>query len=74
MVIVVKLVGVFRIDRFKEQSYSLACGSCATDVIDALKLSRQLLGIILINGVHAREDDPLYEGDSLTLMPLIEGG
>lgn len=74
IMITVKLVGVFRIDRFKEQSFSLLCGSCANDVIGTLKLSRRLLGIILINGVHASEDDPLQDGDSLTLMPLIEGG
>lgn len=74
MIITVKLVGVFRIDRFKEQSYPLPSGCRAADVIETLKLSRRLLGIILINGVHASEEDQLQDGDSLTLMPLIEGG
>jgi|GEM_PF-547881 len=74
IMITVKLVGVFRIDRFKEQRYPFPSGSRATDVIEALKLSRRLLGIILINGVHASEEDQLENGDILTLMPLIEGG
>lgn len=74
MIVTVKLVGVFRIDRFKEQRCSLRCGSRAADVIETLKLSRQLLGIILINGSHAREEDPLQDGDCLTLMPVIAGG
>jgi len=74
IIITVKLVGVFRIDRFKEQSYPLPCGSRAVDVIEALNLSRRLLGIILINGAHASENDQLQSGDCLTLMPLIEGG
>ena len=74
MNVTVKLVGVFRIDRFKEQRCTLNCGCRATDVIDSLKLSRQLLGIILVNGVHASEEVLLQDGDCLTLMPLLEGG
>lgn len=74
MTVTVKLVGVFRIDRFKEQRCTLVGGSRAADVIETLKLSRRLLGIILINGTHASEEDQLQDGDCLTLMPLIEGG
>ncbi|MBW2187501.1 MAG: hypothetical protein BA874_04315 [Desulfuromonadales bacterium C00003068] len=74
MIVTVKLVGVFRIDRFKEQRFSLVGGSRAADVVETLELSRRLLGIILINGTHASEEDQLQDGDCLTLMPLIEGG
>lgn len=74
MIITVKLIGVFRIDRFKERRQPLADGSCVADVVDKLELSRRLLGIVLINGIHATESSVLNEGDCLTLMPVLEGG
>ncbi|MCD6527933.1 MAG: MoaD/ThiS family protein [Desulfuromonas sp.] len=74
MIITVKLIGVFRIDRFKEQRQPLAEGSCVADIVDSLELSRRLLGIMLINGVHATESELLNDGDCLTLMPVLEGG
>jgi molybdopterin converting factor small subunit len=29
---------------------------------------------VLIGGVHARLDDPLADGDELSLLPPLEGG
>lgn len=74
MTVTVRLVGVFRINRFKEQQLSLSEGCTVATVIDQLELSRRLLGIILINGRHGGEEDCLHDGDSLSLMPLLEGG
>ena len=70
----IQLFGIFRIDRFKEQQREYPPGTRAQDVIDDLRIPTTLLGIVLINGVHAAADDILTDGDSLALLPLLDGG
>lgn len=74
MHITISLHGVFRIDRFKKETREYPRGSCAQDIIDDLQISEKLLGIILINGAHANSEDILQDGDTLMLLPLLEGG
>ncbi|NOQ51184.1 MAG: molybdopterin synthase sulfur carrier subunit [Desulfuromonadales bacterium C00003093] len=70
----VKLVGAFRLGRFKEESRDYRSGTRIQDVLDSLQLPEQILGIVLINGVHAELDDLLHDGDSLTVLPILDGG
>jgi sulfur carrier protein ThiS len=74
MKITVSLHGVFRIDRFKNETIEYPSGSSAQDIIDDLQIPEKLLGIILINGTHASSDNILHDGDTLMLLPLLEGG
>ncbi len=74
MQITISLHGVFRIGRFKEEVCDYPLGSTAQSIVDDLKISVTLLGIVLINGVHAAAEDILHDGDSLMLLPLLEGG
>ena len=74
MQITVSLHGVFRIDRFKKEIRKYPGGSDAQKVIDELQIPVKLLGIILINGTHANSDNILHDGDTLMLLPLLEGG
>ncbi len=74
MQITVSLHGVFRIDRFKQKMLKYREDSSAQKIIDDLKIPVKLLGIILINGTHAKADDILHDGDTLMLLPLLEGG
>lgn len=74
MQITVKLVGAFQVGRFKEDVRCYPVGSSVQDVVDNLQLPQQILGIVLINGVHAGFDDVLSEGDRLTLLPILDGG
>ena len=74
MDITVSLHGVFRIDRFKKEIREYPEGSNSQKVIDDLQIPAKLLGIILINGTHAKADDILHDGDTLMLLPLLEGG
>lgn len=74
MQIRIKLYGVFRIDRFKEEVRDYPPGTTVREVVEVLRLPGQLLGIVLINGAHAGVDDLLQEGDALTLLPLLGGG
>jgi len=74
MQVTVQLVGVFRLGRFKEQPREFKTGLSVQDVIDELTIPPHLLGIVLINGCHAAIDDQLHAGDTLSLLPLIDGG
>ncbi len=74
MKIKVKLVGLFRIGRFKEELLEYPSGTRVVEVIENLKLPKDVLGIILINGVHADEQDLLKDADSLSILPLLDGG
>lgn len=70
----IKLYGVFRIDRFKEEVRDYPAGTPVRAVVEELRLPEQLLGIVLINGVHAGLDDALQDGDALSLLPILGGG
>ena len=70
----VKLVGLFKIDRFKEESRQYPTGSVVQRVVDDLQLPPQHFGIVLINGVHATSETVLNDGDQLTLLPVFDGG
>ena len=74
MRITISLHGVFRIDRFKEKACDYPNNSNVQTIIEDLNISTTLLGIILINGIHAQPEDILVDGDMLMLLPLLEGG
>jgi len=74
MNITVKLVGIFCVGRFKKDVQEYPPCTKAVDVIDHLQLPKDVLGIILINGVHSGEQDILKDGDKLSLLPLLDGG
>lgn len=74
MRVTVRLFGVFRIDRFKESVLELPPGSSVSTVIEQLRIPTPLLGTVLVQGVHARPEDPLTEGDVVTLLPILGGG
>ncbi len=74
MNVVVKLVGIFRIGRFNEEVREYSSGTCVREVVDQLRIPDPLLGIVLINDVHASIEDVLGDGDTLCILPLIDGG
>ncbi len=74
MQIKIKLVGVFRVERFRERWLDFPDGTTAADVVSSLKISAPLLGTVLINGVHSELGAVLRDGDCLTILPLVDGG
>ena len=44
------------------------------DVLSRLKIPEEIPKIILINGVHAKKDQSLKEGDVLSIFPPVAGG
>ena len=74
MEIIIKLYGVFRIGRYKQETELLPDGCNVQLVVDRLELPSELLGIVLINGIHAGAEDILQDGDILSLLPVLDGG
>lgn len=74
MQIKVKLIGAFRVDRFKEQDSDYPTGTTAENIIERLHIPRRALGTVLINGVHSRIDDIVNDGDTIALLPILGGG
>jgi molybdopterin converting factor small subunit len=70
----IKLAGVFRINRFKEEERTYPPGITVREVVEDLRLPEHLLGIVVINEVHAGTEDVLQDGDTLALFPLLGGG
>jgi len=74
MDVTVKLVGIFQIGRFKEAVCEYPTGTSVRKVVDELLIPDPLLGIVLINETHAAVGDVLHDGDTLCLLPFIDGG
>jgi sulfur carrier protein ThiS len=72
--ITIKLYGVLRINRFMEEEQEYPEGARVRDVIAALGLPEQLFGAVVVNDVHANVEQILHDGDSLMILPLLDGG
>ena len=49
-------------------------GVCVKDVIQKLKIPADSVKLIFINGIHAKRDTILKDGDRLGLFPPVGGG
>lgn len=52
----------------------LSEGSTLSHLINMLKLPERVPKILLVNGVHRKEQDELKEGDSVGIFPPLAGG
>jgi len=74
MQITVKLFATLRKGRFKVSSLELVPGTEVGQVADQLKIPREDLALIFVNGRDAELDHVLKEGDTLSLFPPVGGG
>ncbi|WP_298434449.1 MoaD/ThiS family protein [Geobacter sp.] len=74
MNITVKLFAMFRVGRFAATTKNYQSGISPADITSELNIPAQEVGIVLVNGRHARLDHRLLDGDILSLFPLIGGG
>jgi sulfur-carrier protein len=74
MKVAIKLIGTFQIGRFKEEVREYPIDTCVRKLVDELRIPTPLLGIVLINDIHAGVEDVLNEGDTVCLLPFIDGG
>lgn len=74
MKVTIKLVGTFRTGRFKEATREYPPATPVLNLIEEFRIPASLLGTVLINDIHAGVDDYLNDGDTVTLLPFIDGG
>ena len=74
MQITIKLFANFRNGRFIKEVQTIALDSTVGAIVSELALTEEEVGVILINGRHSNLDQPLTEGDILSLFPLVGGG
>ncbi len=74
MLVTVKLHGVFRLNRFKEERVEYPPGTRVQDIVEQLQLPDHILGIVMINDAHGTTDHQLNNGDTLALLPILDGG
>ncbi|ABB31284.1 thiamine S protein [Geobacter metallireducens RCH3] len=74
MEITVKLFAMFRVGRFAAGTYKYRDGITPADIAGELKIPEKDVGIVLVNSRHAKLDHRLFEGDTLSLFPLVGGG
>ncbi len=74
MIITVKLFATLQRDRFIEKPLEIGANQKVADVLNAIGINPQDAAIIFINGIHAKLDSALKEGDVLALFPPIGGG
>jgi len=58
----------------KSSAIDVKDGTCVKDIIQKLKIPVDLVKLIFINGVHAKVDTTLKDGDRLGLFPPVGGG
>jgi len=74
MQINVKLFAYFRDGRFKKDLREYDEGTTPGDIISALGIDMEEVGVIMVNSRHADADRPLNGGDNLAIFPVIGGG
>lgn len=74
MQITVKLFATFRVGRFNTKNCKYPEGTMVKDVVTALSLPEEKLGILMINSRHVDLDRVLAEGETLAIFPLVGGG
>lgn len=70
----VKLFASFQTGRFKQELREYPEQTLIGTVIRELNIPEEQVGILLLNAVHAKPDQPLSDGDLLAIFPLVGGG
>lgn len=74
MKITVKLYAVLQIGRFKEKILDYPVETAVGTVVESLKLPPEHVDILLVNGLHVDSGHLLQENDTLSVLPMVEGG
>lgn len=74
MEVEVKLFASFRVGRFRCKRLTLDDGTKIIDILDSLKIRKEELGLVLINGKYSDTDSYVKENDVLAIFPPAAGG
>ena len=70
----VQLFGALQRDRFKKADVVLADNATIEQALSKLEISRDEVGILVVNRKDATFDQELANGDRVTIIPFISGG
>ena len=79
MEIEVKLFATLR-DYLPKESSRFSCKmkidgqTQVKDILSSLKIPEEIPKILLVNGIHAKKEQILKEGDVLSIFPPVAGG
>ena len=74
MKVTVKLFVSFQIGRFNQELREYPDQTLIGSVVRELNVPEEEVGILLLNAVHAKLEQPLSDGDILAIFPLVGGG
>lgn len=74
MKVTVKLFASFQTGRFKQELREYPDQTLIGTVVKELDIPEREIGILLLNAVHAKLEQPLSDGDILAIFPLVGGG
>jgi sulfur-carrier protein len=74
VLLTVKLFATFRQGRFDISQMELLDGTTVGGVVDALRISRDAIGILMLGGRHADLDHRPALGEIVSILLLVGGG
>lgn len=74
MKINISLISSLSVGRFDFETREYPEIIYVRQVIEGLGILEKDVGVVLINKKHASFEDSLHEGDTLLLLPLMDGG
>ena len=74
MQLTIKLFATFRTGRFEVARMEHPAGTTVGEIVDALGIRRDEIGILMVSGRHADLDDHPAPGDTISIFPPIGGG
>lgn len=72
--ITVKLFAYFRDNRFKLEEREIDDTTTVGDIVDALGIDRQEVGVLMVNSRHSEFTYAPAAGDVLAIFPVVGGG
>ncbi len=70
----VKLFATLREGRSKEMMLSFSESTSPAMILDGLKIKKEDVAILMINGMNGPFDKELKDGDTLSIFPPVGGG
>jgi len=74
MQVIVKLFASFQTGRFKIEVREYPDLTLIRTIVRELNIPEEEVGILLLNAVHAKLEQPVSDGDLLAIFPLVGGG
>lgn len=74
MQVTIRLFASFRVGRFVEEVREVPADTSVANVLTALEIPAEAVGMIMIDRRHAKPEQRLHDGARLALFPLLGGG